>query len=121
PSFLRPRAQYLENLAENYQLFKNKFYLSIFYSNQSQAKGQGIFKKIKSLIQGTDLSEESYHKAFANVNDRVAELSNVFNLMVEMLSSMGAQYTLLKEKQQVYDIIQQFTRPDKSKIDSIEI
>lgn len=121
PTFLRPRAQYLTSLAENYQLFVNKFYLSIHYSNKDLTKNQSLVKRVKSFLQKTQLKEENYDKAFMGVNDRVAEISKTYDMMVEMLSGMGAQYRVISDKKEIYDILQQFTRPSKSKDKLIDI
>ena len=45
PSFLRPRLEYVNTLAKNYQLFKNDFYISIFYHGKEE-KEEGLLTQI---------------------------------------------------------------------------
>lgn len=121
PSYLQPRAQYLQNLAQNYQLFVNRFYVGIHYSNKAIKNNVSIIQKITQMIKNTDMNDSSYKKANEGLNQRVSELSKVYDAMIEMLTGAGAEFSALKTEQEFYDVIQQFTRPTKFKQEKIEI
>jgi len=114
-SYLRPRAQYLQNLAENYQLFVNKFYLSIHYANKSTKTSESLISKVKNMIKKQDLNADAYKKNMEGLNGRVAEISRTYDAMIEMLNGVGAEFSVLDSEQAFYDLIQQFTRPSKYK------
>lgn len=116
PSYLKPRAQYLKNLAENYQLFVNRFYLSVHYANKSATTKKNFFKAIKDVItQQEQDSTEMYKKNMEGLNERVAEVSRTYDAMIEMLTGCGAEFSVLDSEQAFYNCIQQFTRPSKHK------
>lgn len=121
PSYLKPRAQYLQNLAENYQLFVNKFYLSIHYANKTIKNNESLYKKIKKFLKKENLNEDMYKKNMDSLTERVSEVSKTYDSMIEMLSGIGAEFSLLDSEQSFYDILQAFTRPSKSKDQKIFI
>ena len=120
-SYLRPRAQYLQNLAENYQLFVNKFYLSIHYGKAATNTTQSIFSRIKGMIKKQDLNTDAYKRNMEGLNERVAEVSRTYDSMIEMINGIGAEFSVLETEDQYYDLLQQFTRPTKVKDGAIKI
>jgi len=120
-SYLQPRAQYLKNLAANYQLFENKFYLSIHYANKSHKKVDSLFEKIKKTISNKDSKIDDYTKNMMNLNDRVAEVSRVYDAMIEMIVGMGAEFKVLDKEEDFFNVIERFTRPSKSRIENLKI
>lgn len=120
-SYLQPRAKYLQNLATNYQLFENRFYLSIHYANKSKKRNEGLLDKVKKIVLEKDTRGEDYSRNMEDLNNRVAELSRTYDAMIEMLSGVGAEFKVLDKEEDFFRIIRQFTAPSKFRLGDIHI
>lgn len=121
PSFLKPRADYLEALAENYQLFVNHFYIGIHCRSMSDSKSEGTITKLINKWKHRNDNSYKYNKAMNSVENRVTKVIETADGMCQMLVDMGASFRILQKEQEYYEIIQKFTRPSKSKNEFIKI
>jgi hypothetical protein len=114
PSFLKPRADYLDYLAENYMLFVNRFYLSIHC--QALTKGtEGVLTRLYKKFKHRNDHTYQYEKVMSGIENRVTKVVELADAMCQMLTDIGASFRLIKEEQDYYRILQEFTRPSKSK------
>ena len=114
PSFLRPRADYLEYLAENYMLFVNRFYLSI-HCQANNKVSEGTFTRWYNKWKYRKDNTYQYEKVMSGIEMRVTKVVELADAMCQMLVDIGATFKLIKDEQEYYKIIQEFTRPGKSK------
>lgn len=120
PSYLRPRADYLNDLAKNYQLFINRFYLSVHCQAKTQNK-EGMITRLYNKVKYRNDVAYQYDKSMNNVENRVTKVVEVSDAMCQMLNDIGARYRVLQTEDQYYDVFQEFTRPTKSKNQTIKI
>jgi hypothetical protein len=121
PTFLRPRAEHFNYLADNNQVFKNDFYISIFIAQPKKPANQAIRDLVKRLIWKKDPLIEQYNKVMSSINDRVSLCFEIMDQFLTMLRELGISYSLFKEKSDYYNFFQKFTRPAKSTIENIKI
>lgn len=120
PSFLKPRADYLEYLAENYMLFVNKFYLNIHCQAQAKAT-EGTITRLYKKIKYRNNNTYQYERVMSGIENRVTKVVELGDAMCQMLVDVGSTFKLIKDEQEYYKIIQEFTRPSKSKEGAIHI
>lgn len=120
PSYLRPRADYLNDLAKHYQLFVNRFYLTVHCQAKSDTK-EGIFTRFYNKVKYRNDVGYQYDKTMNRIEDRVTKVVELADAMCQMLTDLGSRYKLLQNEQEYYAIFQEFTRPSKSKDDIIPI
>ena len=120
PSYLRPRADYLNDLAQHYQLFVNRFYLSIHCQAKIQNK-EGMITRLYNKVKYRKDVSYQYNKSMENIENRVTKVVEFADAMCQVLTDIGARYKLLDTEKQYYDIFQEFTRPSKSKIQTVDI
>lgn len=120
PSFLKPRADYLDYLANNYMLFINKFYLTI-HCKAMEIKKEGVFTRMFNYVKHRNDNTYKYEKVMGSIEERVTKVVELADAMCQMLTDVGASFKIIKEEQEYYNLIQQFTRPQKSKDDAIKI
>lgn len=121
PSFLKPRAQYLQNLAENYELFVNKFYFAVHCAPEKKQK-KDIFKElIEKWTQKEGWKATQLNKAFSNLDERVSTVIEVADLLGQMLNDLGTSFSFIKTKEEYYKMFQDFTRPNKTKIETHDV
>ncbi len=120
PSFLKPRADYLDFLAENYMLFVNKFYLNIHCQMHSNTK-EGTFTKLYNKWKYRKDYTYQYEKSMNDIEMRVTKTVELADAMCQMLVDIGATFKIIKDEQEYYNIIQEFTRPAKHKIENVKV
>ena len=122
PTYLKPRASFLKNLAEDNQLFENKYYLAIHCQNKTQrSEKEGMIEYISNKIKQRTNALFNLNKAMENIDLRLSKVLETTDSITQMLVQIGASFTPLSTKKEYYDIIQEFLRPDKSKFDKVEI
>lgn len=121
PSYLQPRAEFVKRLASNYQLFRNEFYFCLHYANLGEKKRKTLPDLLKKWALSKDFSQESYEKNMMGLGERISNLSENTDLMLNVLSDIGTQPRVLQTEQQIYDILQKFTRPKKSRQEKLDI
>lgn len=121
-TYLQPRATYLLDLADQNKLFENFYYLSIHCKNKNeQAKKDGIVKTLVDKYKNRNNHLHRQNQNMANIQERVQKLFETMNSLTQMMVDIKTGYQLLSTKQEFYDIISKFTRPNKSKTSKIEI
>jgi hypothetical protein len=113
PRFLRPRAEFFNQMAENNQIFQNEFYLSIFVAQPKVPTKKAIQEFIKKLIWKRDPLTEQYKKVMSSIDERISMCFEVMDQMVTMLSELNIGFNLLQSKDEYYNLLQKFTRPQK--------
>lgn len=122
PSYLQPRAYFLKDLSEQNRLFKNSYYLAVHCQNKREDKKDGIVKQIFSKIKNRNNARYNLNKKIdANFERRVTSVIETSAALSQMLDDIGCSTTILKEPQEYYNILQKFTRPEKSKFGNVEI
>jgi hypothetical protein len=119
PSFLKPRAQYLKTLAEDYKLFVNRFYLSIHCASTKVTRKEQLKEWLDRWLKKDGHKLKKTDKAMENLDQRVSLILEVGDLMFQMLHEIGAVPRFLFKKSDYYNLWQQFTRPDKSKLEAV--
>lgn len=122
PTYLKPRATFLKNLSENNQLFENKYYLAVHCQNKIQrSEKEGMIEFIVNRIKQRTNTLFNLNKSMENIDRRLSKVLETTDSLTQLLDQIGSSFRVLKSKQEYYDIIQEFTRPDKSKVDKIEV
>lgn len=122
PSYLRPRAEYLQILSDNNGLFENSYYMAIHCKNKNEArKKDGVLKTFIDKIRNRDNMVHNLNQAMLNIKPRIIKLLDTQNSLCAMLRDLEIEYNLLKDAQSYYNILQKFTRPNKSKFSNVEI
>ena len=121
PRFLRPRADHFNLMAENNQVFKNDFYISIFIAQPKVPTRKAIQEFIKQTIFRKDPLTEQYRKVMGSIEERISLCFEVMDTMVTMLAEMGVPFSVLKTKEDYYNLLQKFTRPQKHRLGPIKI
>lgn len=120
PTFLRPRADYLDYLAENYMLFINKFYISI-HVQATNKKTEGTFSRLYKKFKYRKDYTYQYEQAMTDIEMRVTKTVELGDALCSMLVDIGATFKLIKDEKEYYNLIQDFTRPSKSKQEYIPV
>jgi len=121
-TYLQPRAKYLLDLADQNKLFENSYYLSIHCKNKNEKlKKDGVFKTLVDRYKNRNNVLHNQNENMLNIPDRLQKLFETTNAFTQMLLDIKSGFTLLQTKQEFYDIITKFTRPNKSKTSNIEI
>lgn len=121
PSFLKPRAEYLDILAENYQLFENNFYLAVHCRPIKAEKNETFLQRAVNYYKYRNDNSYKYNKSMKGVDERVSKVVEVFDTFGQTISDVGGAFSILKSESEYYDLIQKFTRPNKSKENPIKI
>lgn len=125
PTYLRPRADFIKKLADNYQLFRNEFFLCIHCANLGEKTRKtlpDILKKgYKKFMGVVDSSKEAYEKNMDSLGERIGNLSETTDLMLNVMADLGTKPKVLKTHEEIYDVIQKFTRPNKSRSQKLDI
>lgn len=123
PSYLEPRKNYLDNLAKNYDIFDNTFYLAIHNKNSSKKEkgNKGIFKKFYTEFIKKEEQSKEINGNMSNIQDIVTDVIEITDSLVNMLNDIGSTTKVYTTKKEYYDMLQNFTRPNKSKTEKIEI
>jgi hypothetical protein len=115
PSFLKPRAEFLKTLASDYKLFVNRFYLAIYCAADKPRKKDQVKEWLDKWFQKDGWKVKQTDKAMQNLNDRVASILEIGDLLFQMLNDIGSTAKFLFHKDEYYRLWQQFTRPGKFK------
>lgn len=121
PRFLRPRAEHFNFMAENNELFKNEYFLSIFVSQPAIPTKDKIFDFFKKTFLKKDPLTEQYQKVMTSIEERISLTFELLDQFLTMFRQMGIAFQTLKTKEDYYNILQKFTRPQKSKDQFIAI
>lgn len=121
PTFLRPRAEYYNKLVENYQIFKNRFFLSILVPPSDEKKVDVVKKYFKNLLLKQHTEKHYFEKSMTDLEHRISVCSEMIDVFTNLFGDLHVNFKLLKTRQEYYDIIQLFTRPGKSKFDKITV
>lgn len=122
PEYLKPRAGFLNYLADSNALFENDYYLSIHCKNKVKIDDkEGLVKKVINKIKNRNNALFSLSKAMEGIDERVSKTLETQNSLCQMLDDIGCSFKILKTEQEYYNIIQKFTRPSKSRISNVEI
>lgn len=114
PGFLKPRADFFNELAETNQVFKNDFYISIFVAQPKLPAKEVIKDWVKKIVMKKNPLLEQYNKAMSSVEERASLCFETMDQVLTMLRELGISFSLLKTKKDYYDLLQRFTRPQKS-------
>lgn len=121
PRFLRPRADHFNFLAQNNEVFKNEYYLSIFVAQPLVPTKDRILDFLKKTFLKKDPLSEQYNKVMDSVEQRISVCFEISDQFLTMFREMGISFHTLKNKEEYYNILQKFTRPEKSKQEFIKI
>ena len=124
PTYLRPRADYVKKLAENYQLFKNEFYLCLFYANTTKDKQKSFMNYFQKYVLARDtFSEDSFKERTDGLSERVSNLAAYTDMYLNLLSTdpINLRMTNLTTEDQYWDVLRKFTAPKSSKTSKIKI
>ena len=121
PSFLKPRAQNLQNLAENYDLFINKFYLAVHCVPVVKPKKEMLKEFLERWTEKDSWRKKHLNKAFTSLDERVSSILEVSDLLCQMLTDIGTSFSLVKSKKEYYNLFQDFTRPNKTKTETSDV
>ena len=122
-TYLKPRAQYLYDMADNYELFQNKFYISI-YAHQTgdvDEKKNNIIKRIYDWYQNKDDEEKLKEKAIKGIDFRLGKITETTDIILQFLNDNQMGVGLLSSREDYFKIIERFTRPKKSRISKVEV
>jgi hypothetical protein len=117
-TFLKPRAQYLKTLAEDYKLFVNRFYLSIHCSAEKLQKKELVKEWLDRWLKKDGWKVKQTDKAMSNIDRRVSLVLEISDLLFQMLNDVGASAKFFFKKEDYYSLWQQFTRPSKYKLET---
>lgn len=121
PSFLQPRAKNLKELADDYKVFFNKFYLSIHCAPDKKKGSDLILEYIKKWIDKDGVKITNYERAFSGLESRVSLVLEYGDLLCQMISDIGSDFRSLNTKEEYYNLFQDFTRPSKSKLEAFTV
>lgn len=121
PSFLRPRAEFLNNLSDNYMLFINKFYITIHCRTVTEIKENIVMKIYNNYIKHKNDHQYLYNKAMDGMEKRISSLFEVMDLVLDMMNDIGCKARIIEKEEEYYSILQEFTRPNKNKIEKIKV
>ena len=121
PTYLKPRADYLSKLADNYELFVNRFYLAVHSQAPEIDQSEGMIVKYYRKYKYRNDVTYKFDKAMGGIDERVTTLVETADALCSMLTDIGAQYRIIKKEQEYYNIFQQFTRPGKSKKEYVKV
>lgn len=123
PPYLRPRANYIKHLAENYQLFKNKFYFSIMYVNVNEKKKKTFLDYWNDFLDRDSFKEKNFVSNIAGLPERVSLLSSATESFMNLLGTnpINLKFKMLKEPQDYWNILREFTAPKTSRISKTKI
>lgn len=122
PSYLKPRATFLQDLADGNQLFENQYYLAVHCQNKTQrSEKEGMIEFIVNKVKQRTNTLFNLNKAMENIDQRLVKVLETTDSLTQMLDQIGSSFQMLKSKDDYYDIIQSFTRPSKSKDELIKI
>jgi type IV secretory pathway VirB4 component len=121
PSFLQPRAKYLKELADDYKVFFNKFYLAIHCAPDKKKGSDAILDYVKKWFDKEGVKITNYEKAFSGLEARVSSILEYADLLCQMISDIGSNFRFLKTKEDYYSLFQDFTRPSKSKLEAFVV
>lgn len=121
PDYLRPRAEYFNFLSENNFVFEDVFYLSVYIAPVKQSTKE-VVRSFVSKLLNKETSEKIRRKndAFSEADFRANQLSEIADRFFVTFKSLGFAPEFLESKEQVYNMIQDFTRPLKSKDEYIK-
>lgn len=118
PTFLRPRAQYLKTLADDYKLFVNRFYLTVHCAADKPRKKEQLREFVEKWLKKDGWKVKQTDKVMQSLDARVSLVLEVGDILFQMLNDIGATCKFLFKKDDYYNLWQQFTRPDKSKLEA---
>ena len=118
PSFLKPRAQNLKILADDYKLFVNRFYFSVHCSTLRVDKKDVIKEFFARWLKKDGYKEKTAEKSFQGLKDRIQSTMDAADVLCMMLTDIGSSFTILKTIDEYYDLFQEFTRPNKFKMET---
>lgn len=124
PSYLSPRGDMLRMLANQNRLFDNSYYLSIFVKSENEAaKKDGLIKSVVDKFKNRNNAAHNLNKAALGIEKRVSTCIETAASMAQMMDTIhpGASADYLKSYQEYWDVLQKFTRPNKSKFGVLEI
>lgn len=119
PSFLKPRAEYLKTLAEDYKLFVNRFYLSVHCAAHKPKKQELVRELIDKWLKKDGWKVKQTDKVMESLDERVSLVLEVGDIMFQMLNDVGAIGRFFFKKEDYYNLWQQFTRPEKYKLETV--
>lgn len=123
PSYLRPRASYIKSLAENYKVFRNKFYFCILYSNTNEQKKKTFMDYMNDFLNKDTFKEKNFMSNITGLAERVSKLSAATETFINLFgtSPVNLRFKMLKEAQGYWDVIQEFTSPKSSRVGKLKI
>ena len=122
PEYLKPRASFLNYLADNNALFENEYFMSVHCKNKVKVDDrEGLVKKLMNKVKNRNNSFFNLNKAMEGIDRRVSKTLETQSMLCQMLDDINSSFKILKTTQEYYDIIQKFTRPTKSRISNVEI
>lgn len=121
PSFLAPRAEFLNNLAENYMLFMNRYYLTIHIKAVEEVKQSFLKKFYNNYIKYKNNAAFLKNEAFKGLDNRLTDLNKFADTLTDMLNNIGCKYKILDKKEEYDDILENFLRINKRKYGKVKI
>lgn len=123
PTYLQPRGKYLDDLADQNKVFVYENLFCIHIAPERKDDRDAAVDLLKRLIRGTEKHLRiTQEEQFGTVGSRIKLLSETVNNLVHLFVDVnGGSFRLLEKKEDVYAILQKFTRPYRSLTDTIKI
>jgi len=121
PSYLKPRADFLNKLVDDQRVFENRFYIGLHVYATDKGGWQSIKNKIINLVKNNEKAAEEKSRLFDGVEDRYNILNDTYNNIRYLLTDLGINYKEYKTKEDYYNMLQRFTRPSRHKFETVKI
>ena len=91
PSYLKPRATFLQDLADGNQLFENQYFLSVHCQNKSQrSEKEGMIEFIVNKVKQRTNTLFNLNKAMENIDQRLVKVLETTDSLTQMLDQIGS-------------------------------
>jgi len=122
PRYLRYRADYFKFLSENNRVFEDQYYLSFYISPVKKTTKESI-KALWAKLRGKEESEiiKRSNTAMADMDYRAKIIADTADSFFIAMKSIGFRPEFLSSKEEIYNLIQDYTCPETAKSGYIKI
>lgn len=122
PNYLRYRADYFKFLSENNRVFEDQYYLSFYIAPVKQTAKESL-KALWAKIRGKEASEliKRSNTAMTDMDYRAKVIADTADSFFIAMKSIGFMPEFLNSKEEVYNLIQDYTCPETSKAGYLQI
>jgi hypothetical protein len=127
PKHLTERQNSYNSFVDGGVMYHKRFFLSISFT-PSNAKSVGFVKRNSRIIKNVLFDgltsrdrQEIYEEKQWDIKNRVQKLDRAIDIVKQTLTANKVRWKVMKNKQEYWDVLQKFTRPSKSRVDSIAI